>query len=175
MWQEHFEAIEPTQVSGNAFQLIGHDWMLVTAGVPGAVNMMTASWGGMGVMWNRPVCLAVVRPQRYTFEFLERESVYSLCFFDEQLRSTLTFCGTESGRDVDKVKETGLTPIEGPGGAIIWQQARLAFCCRKIHVQDIDPAGFVDPTLAENYPIQDYHRTYVGEVLQVLQRKDLGR
>lgn len=161
-----FTEILPGQLDENAFKLIGSDWTLITAGRMDAFNTMTASWGGLGVLWNKNVCYLVIRPQRYTYEFMEKSQYFTLSFFDRDYRKALEFCGTKSGRDVDKVKETGLTPVRAGCGAVYFDEARIVMECRKIYIQDIDPAGFVDPTIAENYPDNDYHRMYVGEIMK---------
>ena len=165
-----FRSINPAEVRDNPFRLIGEDWMLVTAGTTRAWNTMTASWGGLGVLWSRPVAFAFIRPTRYTFGFVERSARFSLCFFGEEWREALKFCGTRSGRDTDKAQATGLAPVAGPAGAVIFEQARLALICRKLHAQNLDPARFVDPALHDEYPEQDYHRVYVGEVEHCLAR-----
>lgn len=166
-WRE----IEPEMISDNVFKLIGKDWMLITAGSPGAFNTMTASWGGMGILWGRHVALVVVRPQRYTFEFMERSMTFSLSFFDEAYRSVLNFCGTHSGRDVDKVAATGLTPLVAADDTVYFAEARLVLVCRKLYAQDLAPDAFVDKTIPpEVYPSRDFHRMYVGEIVQVLSR-----
>lgn len=161
-----FKAINPTEISENAFKLIGSDWMLITAGPTDDFNMMTASWGGFGVIWNKNVCYCVIRPQRYTYEFMEKAENFTLTFFPEEYRNALNICGTQSGRDIDKIKETGLTPIEGKlEGTTSFQEAKLIIECRKIYFHDIDPANFIDPTIQDNYPINDYHRMYIGEIV----------
>jgi flavin reductase (DIM6/NTAB) family NADH-FMN oxidoreductase RutF len=160
--------IRPEDISDNAFTLIGDDWMLITAGPPSAYNTMTASWGGFGVLWGKPVCWCVIRPQRYTAEFMERADAFTLSFFDERHRSALQLCGSKSGREVDKAAATGLTPVGGSvARTTYFAEARLVLTCRKIYYQDIDPAHFVDSSLDEFYPNRDYHRMYLGEVVEV--------
>ena len=78
-----FIEISPQELEGNVFQRIGRQWMLVTAGTREKFNTMTASWGGLGVLWNAEVSMIFVRPERYTYEFLERETDYSLSFLVE--------------------------------------------------------------------------------------------
>ena len=102
--------IAPKDIDKNVIKLIGQDWMLVTAGDQEKFNMMTASWGSMGYLWNKPVVMVFVRPQRYTFEFTEKKDEFTLSFFDEKYRHALNVCGSVSGRDVNKVQESGLTP-----------------------------------------------------------------
>lgn len=162
--------IAPEQLNESAFRLIGSDWMLITAGGIGSFNTMTASWGGLGVLWNKNVCYCVIRPGRYTYEFMERSDVFTLTFFGEEHRDALDLCGTKSGRDVDKVAETGLTPVESESGSVYFDEARIVLECRKIYFQDIDPANFVDPSIAGNYRQKDYHRMYVGEIIKCMVR-----
>lgn len=163
-----FKSIKPETIGDNVFRLIGSDWMLITAGDKKSFNTMTASWGGLGVLWNKNVSTIFVRPQRYTHEFLERAGTYTLSFFDETYRGVLNFCGAKSGREVDKVKETGLTPAQTPGGSPCFAEARLVIECRKIYFQDLNPANFLDPKIDANYPIRDYHRMYIGEIIACL-------
>jgi flavin reductase (DIM6/NTAB) family NADH-FMN oxidoreductase RutF len=81
-----FKEIKPTEIKGNPIHLIGQEWMLITAGTPQHFNTMTASWGSMGELWFKPVCFCFVRPQRYTYEFMEKSDVFTLSFFDEQYK-----------------------------------------------------------------------------------------
>ena len=104
-----FHKVDPKQLADNVFSLIGQDWTLITAGTAERCNTMTASWGGLGVIWGAPAATIYVRPQRYTKEFLDREEYFTLAFFGEEYRQALTLCGSRSGREVDKVKECGFT------------------------------------------------------------------
>jgi len=162
-----FKEINPEQISENLLKLIGQDWTLITAGPTDSYNTMTASWGGFGILWSRNVCWCVIRPQRYTYEFMEREEHFTLSFFEEKYRDALNLCGTKSGRDIDKAAATGLIAIEGTLPATTtFAQACLVMECRKIYIQDVDPKNFLDPTIEKNYPIQDYHRMYLGEIVK---------
>jgi len=164
-----FIEIDPAEIQGNPFAMIGKEWMLITAGQPGDLNTMTASWGGVGIMWNVPVAAAVVRPSRYTYEFLEREKYYSLSFLDSGCRRALQICGSRSGRDCNKVEEAGLTPrTDAP--APYFDEARLVLICRKNYVSDLKPEQFLDPTIETHYTGADYHRLYLGEIVKVLLR-----
>jgi flavin reductase (DIM6/NTAB) family NADH-FMN oxidoreductase RutF len=159
-----FRPIAPEEIPDNPFRLIGADWMLITAGRRDRFNTMTASWGGLGVLWNRPVCFCFVRPTRHTFGYLERGTAFTLSFFDERFRPALDLCGTRSGRDLDKAAAAGLTPVAGASGAVAFAEARLVLECRKLYGQDLDPARFADPAIANHYPARDYHRLFVGEI-----------
>ena len=164
-----FKEVKPESLTDNPFALIGKDWMLITAGIPGAFNTMTASWGGLGVLWERKVAFCFVRPTRYTYEFIERSKNFTLSFFEERRRKALSFCGSHSGRDTDKIKGSGLTPAND-GGFIYFSEARLVLLCRKLYFQDLSPDCFLDPKIDTMYPQRDYHRMYVGEIEKCLMK-----
>ncbi len=166
-----FTKIHVHEVDGNAFKMIGSDWMLVTAGDISSWNTMTAAWGGFGFLWQKNVVFAFVRPTRYTYEFMERADTFTLSFFPEDYRDALNYCGSHSGRDADKAKETGLIPLDTGLGTVGFEQARLIIVSRKIYHQDITPDRFLDPGIAVHYPQKDYHRMYIGEVVQCLRKK----
>jgi len=165
-----FKEIRTFDIEDNAFRLISKDWMLITAGKTGDYNTMTASWGGFGHLWHRDVCYIFIRPQRHTFSFLEREELFTLSFFAEDYREALKFCGTKSGREIDKAAVTGLTPVASPGGGVCFAEARLVIECRKIYFQDISPEGVLDKGISSNYTKNDYHRMYIGQIQTVLSR-----
>jgi flavin reductase (DIM6/NTAB) family NADH-FMN oxidoreductase RutF len=165
-----FKEVKPELLHDNPFKLIGKDWMLITAGKADSFNTMTASWGGLGVLWERKVAFCFIRPNRYTYEFVERSPFFTLSFFEEKHRKALTFCGSHSGRDRDKVREAGITPVN-EGGFIYFQEARLVLACRKLYFQDIRPDRFLDPAINELYPGKDYHRMYIGEVVKAVERE----
>ena len=166
-----FIAISPYEMEGNPFRMIDKQWMLITAGNESAANTMTASWGGLGILWHKPVSFAFIRPTRYTYEFTEREEYYSLCFFGEEYRDALKLCGTVSGRDRDKIAECNLT-LRYDAEAPYFDEAEVVMICRKMAAQDIDPAGFIDPSVEDCYN-NDYHRVYTGEITKVLKRAPL--
>ena len=162
--------IDPKQIAGNPFAMIGDQWMLITAGTGEACNTMTASWGGLGVLWNAPVATCYVRPQRYTKEFLDREEYFTLTFFGEAYRKALSVCGSKSGRDVDKVKECGFTVKTAECGAPYFEEAELVIVCRKRFAQDFDPANIPGDVKEKQYPNEDYHTMYIGEIVEVLSK-----
>jgi flavin reductase (DIM6/NTAB) family NADH-FMN oxidoreductase RutF len=168
---DDFESLEPLEVEDNVFKLIGQDWMLITAGSVDSFNTMTASWGGLGVLWNKNVCFCVVRPTRYTYNFMEKSNYFTLSFFEEKYRDVLNFFGTHSGRNVNKIEKTGLTPQKGSKGVPFFDEARLVIEARKIYFQDINPGNFLDDSIDDNYPEKDYHRLYIGEIIRVLKKK----
>ena len=154
----------------NAIKLIGTDWMLITAADGDKVNTMTASWGCLGVLWNKNVCVAFVRPQRYTYEFVEKASTVSFSFFEEKYKDDLRFCGSHSGRDCDKFKETGLS-YEFDEDTPIIEQARIILECRKLYADDLKKDKFILPDPLINYKNDDYHRFYICEIEKALIRE----
>ena len=165
-----FEKIDPKALDQNVFSLIGDQWMLITAGTEDKCNTMTASWGGLGVLWGKPVATVYIRPQRYTLEFVEREDTFTLCFLGEEYRKALALCGSKSGRDVDKVKECGFT-VTTAEGAPYFEEADLVLVCKKAYWQDMDPSHFLDGEIDSKwYPQKDYHRIFIGEILEVLRK-----
>lgn len=164
-----FQKIEPQALNQNVFSAIGSQWMLVTAGTAERCNTMTASWGGLGVLWGKNVATVYIRPQRYTYEFMENQAYFTLSFFGEEFRQALQLCGSKSGREVDKCAACGFTVREGLGGAPYFEQAQTVLVCRKLYWQDLDPAHFLDDGIGRaHYPGKDYHRMYIGEIVEVL-------
>lgn len=159
--------ISPLELTDNMFKTIGKDWMLVTSGNKDNYNTMTASWGGIGIMWNKPCAFTFIRPQRYTFEFMEKNEYYTLSVYDDGYKDALRLCGTKSGRDIDKAEETGLTPVFDEK-APYFSQARLVLVCRKLYAQDLNEESIVDESIKSNYAANDYHRMYVSEIVKVL-------
>jgi len=164
-----FVETRPEDIGHNPFKLIGADWMLITAGTRESFNTMTGAWGGLGIMWDRRIAMCVIRPNRYTYEFMEGSEYFSLSFFEEEYRDALTYCGTHSGRDVNKAAEARLNPVFGEN-SIYFAEARLVIECRKIYFQDITPANFLAPDIDGFYPKKDYHRMYIGEIVRCLSR-----
>jgi len=150
-----------------AHQLWNRRWLLLTAGdlAAGRFNTMTVAWGSLGTMWNRPFAQVVVRPTRHTFAFMEEYDSFTLTSFPDRFRPLLKELGTRSGRDMDKMSASGLTPVASetvasPG----FVEADLVLECRKIYWDDFDPSRILDPAIDKLYD-NDYHRVYYGEVL----------
>ncbi len=163
--------IAPESLRENIFSLIGDQWALITAGTAANCNTMTASWGGLGVLWNKNVATIYIRPQRYTREFVERHDCFTLSFFSEDYREQLKLCGAKSGRDTDKIKECGFTVKTAQCGAPYFEEAELVLACRKLYYSDINPDNFFDPGIERNYSKKDYHRMYIGEIVEAYTAK----
>ena len=160
--------IDPKTLDQNVFSLIGDRWMLITAGTADRCNTMTASWGGLGVIWGAPAATCYIRPQRYTKEFVDREEYFTLSFFGEESRKALQLCGSKSGRDIDKVKACGFTVKTAACGAPYFEEAELVLVCRKRFAQPMDPACIPQEIKTKWYPQEDYHTLYIGEIIEVL-------
>ena len=124
--------IDIKNLQGNAVSLFDDKWCLITAGNEESYNTMTASWGALGELWNKDVCFIFIRPQRYTKEFVEREEYFTLSFFGEEYKKALTFCGRYSGRDYDKAKETGLTPV-AIEDSMTFEESETVILCKISH------------------------------------------
>lgn len=162
-----FREVKTEELQMNPFTTIGKDWLLITAGNEAKCNTMTASWGGLGVMWGKPAVTVYIRPQRYTKEFVDREETFTISVLSEKYREALNYCGTVSGKGIDKMKEAGLTAAFFDGTPGI-QEADTVFVCRKMYHDDIRPECFDMPENDEKwYPNKDYHTAYIAEVVNV--------
>jgi len=158
--------VDVMKLSVDAVDLWMKRWLVLTAGTLDDCNMMTVAWGSVGCMWAKPFAQVVVRPQRYTRGYMDRMETFTLCAFPEQYRKDLQVLGTVSGRDGDKLAQTGLTMIPSRNvAAPSYKEADLILECRTIYYQDMDPDGFVDESIESNYPAEDYHRIYYGEIV----------
>lgn len=159
--------IHPKKLEENVFSLLDDRWALVTAGEKDNCNTMTVSWGGMGVLWGKEVATIYIRPQRYTFEFLEKSSHFTLSFFGQEWREQLAHCGAVSGRDEDKFAACGFHVEEAAEGAPYIREAEMVLVCKKLYWNDLNPENMA-PTALQHYENHDYHRMYIGEIIQVL-------
>lgn len=164
-----FKEIKTTELTDNPFDLFGKQWLLVTAGKPdGSCNTMTASWGGLGVMWGKDVAFLVIRPQRYTKEFIDSSDTLSISVLPDGYKKQYGYLGSVSGRDEDKIAKAGLT-VTRDGDTPYFEEARLAMICKKRFAQPYDPDSFLDPAIKEDcYPQKDYHTLYICEIEKVL-------
>ncbi len=155
-------------VKENIVKLIANDWALLTAKDGEGCNPMTVSWGSVGELWGKDTVTVYVRESRYTKQLIDSETHFSLCFFGEENKDVLKVCGSKSGRDYDKIKETGLTPVYNEN-APYFKEAKLAVICRKTAKQLLDKNGFIDDEIMEKwYADGDMHYIYFGEIEKVL-------
>ena len=160
--------IKPEELSENPFKLIGSDWLLVVAEKEKRVNMLTASWGQVGVMWGKPVVNIFIRQSRFTKTYLDSGETFTLCVLPSEMRDVYNFCGSKSGRDFDKVKETGLS-VEHDGQYPYFKESRLVFECKKLYEQIVSESAFLDKELYKKwYPTDDLHTQYIAEISKIL-------
>ena len=161
-----FRTVRPEEFDP-LFRRIGSDWMLISASDGSRTNTMTASWGGCGILWNRPVAVCLIRPQRYTYGIVEAAGQLSLSFLPEAFRPALSWCGSHSGRESDKFAGAGLT-CRFADGIPYPAEAAQVLLCRKLYADDIRESRFLDASLLSNYRGDDFHRFYICEIERVL-------
>lgn len=160
--------ISMESLSFNPFTKIGKEWMLITAGNEEKANTMTASWGGLGVMWGKNVVFVVIRETRYTKEFIDANDNFSLTFLGEEYRSSLNYLGTVSGRDEDKIEKAGLH-LSYAGGIPYFSEGKMVLTCKKMSATAVTPDQFLDNTIEEKwYKDGNLHTLYIGEITSVL-------
>lgn len=175
-----YKSIKPSEFNENIFDLISKDWFLMTAESDGIVNPMTVAWATFGILWQKPVVIVAVRPERYTHEIATKADTFSLTVFGKEYRKILGFCGTKSGRDFDKVKECGLHVLhheETP----YFEEARLSFFCKKIGVSPLREEDFLgDETFTGKWYGGEnkhdgtgggYHHLYIAEITDILEKE----
>lgn len=166
-----FYEIRSEEAAVNPFTLFDREWALITAKKSGVVNTMTASWGGLGTIWNKSVATVYIRPQRYTKEFVDAADSFSIAFFPKEYKEKLAYLGRVSGRDEDKITKAGLTATE-ENGVPYFAEAKLVLFAKKLFSSEIKPENFIDTKLRERiYPEQDYHTIYIAEVTRILKRE----
>ncbi|WP_027422461.1 flavin reductase family protein [Lachnobacterium bovis] len=165
-----FQPFSINDIDLNPFNKLGKEWALITAGSKHDANCMTVSWGGLGVMWGKNSAFIFIRESRYTKEFIDKNDVFSISFFDESYRDALNYCGSHSGRDVDKFEEANLT-IASKHGIPFPDEANLVLICKKMAAVELDESTFCDKAIKEKfYADNDMHTMYVGEILVSMAR-----
>ena len=161
--------ITPSQLNDNIFEMISDRWMLITAGDRSKANTMTASFGGFGVLFFKNVAHIYVRPERHTYEFLEKKDTFSLSFFSPEFKSKLAYCGKVSGRDEDKIAKCGFHVLYGADETPYFDEAQITVLCKKLYRQDIEKNCFTDSAAFEKtYSSGGMHRMYIGEITDII-------
>ena len=165
-----FNKITPKEITRIPFTLIGDDWMLVTAEKDGKANTMTASWGGVGILWGKTVATIYIRPQRYTKEFLDSAGRFTLSILGAEHKKTLGYLGSVSGRDEDKIAKSGLT-LSHENEAPYFEEAEMVLVCKTLYKQEQKPECFLDKeSLDQWYEAKDFHTMYIAEIETVLKK-----
>lgn len=162
-----YKTIEPKEIKDNLIKCFADEWALVTAGNRDRYNMMTASWGLVGEMWGEESVAVVVRPQRYTMEFIDKSDYFTVSFYGNR-KDIHKVCGGMSGRDADKTKQAGLTPVVNEK-YVYFKEARMVLIIKKQYIQQMTSDSFVDTTVIDKwYPNSDYHNMIIGKIEKVL-------
>lgn len=162
-----YKRIAPDKIPGNIIKMLSEDWMLITAGNDEKYNPMTASWGGLGYLYNKPVAFCFISPARYTYEIMDKGDTYTLSFYTETYREALNYCGNNSGKNTDKVKAAGLTPITTPSGSKAFSEAWMIIECKKMISQPISLDAISNEQLKKEWSGKQMHQMFVGEILNV--------
>ena len=159
---------DPKELASELLQAFSAQNALLTAGDRKSCNTMTIGWCQTGRLWNLPVCTVYVRPERYTYQFMEDQDYFTVSVLPEGEKKTMALCGSRSGRDIDKVKECGFTVRAAECGAPYFEEAELVLVCRKRFAQPMDPDNMPQEIKTKWYPEEDYHTLYIGEIVEVL-------
>ncbi|MDR1403836.1 MAG: DUF4468 domain-containing protein [Tannerellaceae bacterium] len=162
-----YRQIPADKIPGNIISMLSEDWALITAGNDASFNMMTAGWGGLGRLLDKPVAFCFIHPARYTYRFMEENDTFTLSFYAEAYREALQYCGSASGRDTDKVKGSGLSPITTPSGSMAFSEARMIIECRKLISQPFDAKVVTDEKIRDEWLGKQMHTMYIGEIIHV--------
>lgn len=150
------------------FSKFDKQWALLTAGKEDDFNMMTISWGNMGTIWEKPVMTVYVRESRYTHEFMDREDYFTVSFFPESYRDKLALLGSKSGKEIDKINNSGLTAIKCDNG-VTFKEAEVTFVCKKLFKQRLEPEN-MPKNIADTFYSKDaQHDMYIGEVVSIIE------
>jgi flavin reductase (DIM6/NTAB) family NADH-FMN oxidoreductase RutF len=175
-FEELFTGISPEEITDNVFKLVGKDFTVITAGKEAHFNSMTASWGGVGILFNKPVAWCFLRANRYTLEIIKKEHTYTLSYFPDEYKEQVLFFGSKSGRDTDKMKETTLTPVQTPSGNTTYKEARLVLECELSELTTVSPDDFYSQEAKDFIQggfdeAKEFHKLVFGDITQVWIRK----
>lgn len=163
-----FRHITADKIPGNIIKLLS-EATLITSGSGENVNVMTASWGGLGVFWEKPVAFSFLGAQRYSITTMDKGDTYTVSFYTEAYKDALQYCGSTSGRNEDKIKGSGLTPIKTPSGATAFAEAWMIFECKKMIAQPLSQDAVTDKesNAAKKWNGKELHKLYIGEIVNV--------
>ena len=148
------------------------EWALLTTGNKDKFNTMTVSWGGLGTLWHKPVVTVYVRQNRYTYELLQENDIFTLSFYDEKYKKDLGVLGSKSGRDEDKISLTSLNPDFLDKG-ISFKEAKLTIVCKKIYSQELNTNNILNDKekITKFYENDPMHEMFIGEVIDIIDKR----
>jgi flavin reductase (DIM6/NTAB) family NADH-FMN oxidoreductase RutF len=171
-FDELFKSISPEEIEDNVFKLVGKDFTVITAGKIPEHNSMTASWGGMGILFQKPVTWCFLRASRYTLELIRKEQTYTMSYFPDERKEQVLFFGSKTGKNTDKMKESTLTAMQTPSGNTTYKEARLVIECKLTELTTVAPDDFYTSEgknfIEEAYDeVKEYHKLVLGEITNV--------
>jgi flavin reductase (DIM6/NTAB) family NADH-FMN oxidoreductase RutF len=171
-FDELFKSISPEEITDNVFKLVGKDFTVITAGKEPEHNSMTASWGGLGILFEKPVTWCFLRASRYTLELIKKEHSYTMSYFPDQYKEQVLFFGSKTGKNTDKMKETTLTAVQTPSGNVSYKEAKLIIECKLTELTSVNPDDFYtsegkDFINGAYQEVKDYHKLVFGEITNV--------
>lgn len=164
---DSYRKVNAESIPGNIIKMLSQDWMLITAGNDTEFNTMTASWGGLGYLFGKPGAFCFINPARHTYALMEKYEYYTLTFYTEAYRDVLQYCGSNSGRDKDKVKETGLTPLTMPSGSKAFGEAWMIIECRKLVSQPLSQESIANEEIRKEWIGKQINKLFIGEIINV--------
>lgn len=169
-----YEAVAAEDFDENIFKLVGKDFTVITAGE--TPNSMVASWGGVGIMFNKPVTWNFLRANRFTLEKIRETGTYTMCYFPDQYKGDIMQFGTKSGRNTDKMAQTKLTPMATPDGYPAYAEAKIIIECKLIAASTVSKDEFYTEEaktfLQEGFDdAKDWHKLVYGEITKIYIKK----
>ncbi|MFI3331612.1 MAG: flavin reductase family protein [Rikenellaceae bacterium] len=176
-WDDNFTKIQVKDLKENTIKLISEDWMLVGAGTKEKFNALTASWGAIGFIWNKPTLTAYIRDNRYTYEFMQQSNNFTVSILEDGLKDAMMICGRESGRDSNKIQKAGLKPVLTPSENVSYEQAKVVIECRKLFVSEISLDSLVcedKEDIKNAFYVKDsaLHQQFIAEITALWIKKD---
>lgn len=148
------------------------NWALVTAKVESKHNSMVIGWGTLGVLWRKNVAIVFIREDRYTYDFIEKATEFTISFYDEEYKDALKIYGSRSGRDLNKDTAANFHPVS-VHNTITYQEANLTLVCKKLYQTRMNDEDFTDLVPVEFYEQIDKsvrHHMYVGEIIEIIEK-----
>lgn len=160
-----FRKIDPTELPGNVIDEVCNKWMLLASGTQADFNFMTVNWGMMGELWFQPAVTVYVRHSRHTLGYMDGNETFTLTALKPGHQQALNIAGSKSGRDIDKLKETGLTAAF-VDGCPTFEEAAYTIVCKKMYAAEMPQENFLDADIfAKSYPDGDLHKMYIGQIV----------
>ena len=145
---------------------------IVSAGTKESHNSCVIGWGLLGVAWSKPLFIVYVKPDRYTYQFMEKSDYFTVNFIKKSLYKKFRIYGNKSGRDINKEEESGAQIQFLDNGGITFKEAEEVYICKmmtKIQLEDKN----LSPEIIEFYDkastlfkqTKQPHGVFIGEII----------